>query len=85
MSITKAGGKGWRFFERLTWSKSVDNAGYEVNKMGFYKIMSKLVKSPAPSPKVAPNFKNWVAWWWFRGAGLLALELSGVDGRQAEA
>ena len=70
----------------LTWSKSVENAGYGGNESFFSKIMSKLVKSPAPSSKVDPTSKIGSPTNPGGGSGgLLALEPHVLDGGQAEA
>ena len=70
----------------LTWSKSVENAGYE-DSVFVFKNHVKVGKEPCTFVQGGPNFQNWVnkPWWWFRGAGLLALELPVLDGEQGKA
>ena len=56
--------------------------------MVFLKIIVKVGKKPCILVQGGPNFQNWVTnkpWWWFRRAGLLAIEPPVLDEGQAKA
>ena len=81
MSSTKVGEKAGDFLNlSLTWSKSVDNAGYDGNESGFLKNHVKVGKMPCTLVQVGPQIGLPTNPGSGSEAGLLALGVPVLDG-----